>query len=114
MANGILGSAALPSADYTGVYLVPENTFAVVTVSMVNKNSSTSARVRLAVAKTDPLGATIPAADDYLEYETEILPNGVLERTGLVIDASRQIYAYSSNTDTAVMVYGIETPTATV
>jgi len=50
-------------------------------------------------------------ADDYLEYETEILPNGVLERTGIVIDASRQIYARSSATNTAVMVYGIETAT---
>jgi len=46
-----------------------------------------------------------------LEYETEILPNGVLERTGVVIDASRQIYARSSQAKTSVMVYGIETAT---
>jgi hypothetical protein len=111
MANGILGSVDLPAADYTGVYLVPEDTFSVVTVSICNKNS-TSITVRLAIAKTDPTGATLPAADDYLEYETEILPNGVLERTGIVIDASRQIYARSSATNTAVMVYGIETATA--
>ena len=111
MANGILGSADLTAATYTGVYLVPEDTFSVVTVSICNKNSS-SITVRLAVAKTDPLGNTIPVGDDYLEYETEILPNGVLERTGIVIDASRQIYARSTATNTAVMVYGIETATA--
>ena len=111
MANGILGSADLAATTYTGVYLVPEDTFSVVTVSICNKNSS-SITVRLAVAKTDPLGATLPAADDYLEYETEILPNGVLERTGIVIDASRQVYARSSAANTAVMVYGIETATA--
>jgi hypothetical protein len=111
MANGILGSADLAATTYTGIYLVPADTFSVVTVSICNKNA-TSITVRLAVAKTDPLGVTIPAADDYLEYETEILPNGVLERTGLVIDASRQVYARSSAANTAVMVYGIETATA--
>ena len=110
MANGILGSVSLPATDYTGVYLVPEDTFAVVTVSIVNKNT-TSVTVRLAIAKTDPTGATAPVGDDYLEYDTEILPNGVLERTGIVIDASRQVYAYSSSAQTGVMVYGIETAT---
>ena len=111
MANGILGSADLVAATYTATYLVPVDTFSVATVSICNKNS-TSITVRLAIAKTDPLGVLLPAADDYLEYDTEILPNGVLERTGIVVDASRQIYARSSNTNTAVMVYGIETATA--
>ena len=110
MANGILGSADLAATTYTGIYLVPADTFSVVTVSIVNKNSS-SVTVRLAIAKTDPTGATIPAADDYLEYETTILPNGVLERTGIVIDESRQVYVHSSATNVGVMVYGIETAT---
>jgi hypothetical protein len=110
MANGILGSADLPAGQYTAIYLVPEDTFSVVTVSICNKNSSTIT-VRLAIAKTDPTGATIPAADDYIEYETEILPNGVLERTGIVIDESRQVFARSSAANTVVMVYGIETAT---
>jgi hypothetical protein len=110
MANGILGSADLAAVTYTGIYNVPVNTFSVATVSICNKNA-TSITVRLAIAKTDATGNTLPVADDYLEYETEILPNGVLERTGIVIDASRQIYARSSAANTAVMVYGIETAT---
>lgn len=111
MANGILGSADLSATTYTGIYLVPEDTFSVVTVNIVNKNA-TSITIRLAVAKTDATGTLTPVADDYLEYDTEILPNGVLERTGIVIDESRQVYAYSSSANTGVMVYGIETATA--
>ena len=111
MANGILGSADLAATTYTKIYLVPVNTFSVVTINVVNKNS-TSITVRLAVAKTDPDGLLTPVADDYLEYDVEVLPNGVLERTGIVIDASRQVYAYSSAANTAVMVYGIETATS--
>ena len=111
MANGILGSADLTASTYTKIYLVPVTTFSVVTVSICNKNS-TPIRVRLAIAKTDPLGVTVPAADDYLEYNTEVQGNGVLERTGIVIDASRQVYAFSDNNLTSVMVYGIETATS--
>jgi len=110
MANGILGSADLAATTYTGVYLVPENTFAVATVNIVNKNTS-SITVRLAIAKTDPTGATTPVGDDYLEYDTEILPNGVLERTGIVMQAGRSIYCYSTQANTDVVVYGIETET---
>jgi hypothetical protein len=112
MANGILGSVELAAGTYTPVYLVPEDTFSVVTVSICNKNTTSSITVRLAVAKPDPTGVTAPDVDDYLEYESTILPGGVLERTGIVLDASRNVYARSSAGLTSVMVYGIETATA--
>jgi len=109
MANGILGSVDLAATTYTEFYEVPSNNFAVVTVAFTNKNS-TSITVRLAITK--PENSSIPQADDYLEYEAEILPGGVLERTGVVIEAGRRIYARSSSANTVAMVYGIETATS--
>ena len=107
MANGILASEALSAATYTSIYGPPTDTFSIVTVNICNKNSSTI-QVRLAVA-SDP---SVPTAGDYLEYQTEILPFGVLERSGIVIENGRTIYAYSTQTNTDVVVYGIETATA--
>jgi len=109
MANGILGSVDLTATTYTEFYEVPVDNFAVVTVSFTNKNAN-SITVRLAAAK--PENASTPEADDYLEYDAEILPGGVLERTGIVLEAGRTLYAYTSTTNTVVMAYGIETATA--
>lgn len=114
--TGILASTTFNALTYTPIYGPPADTFAVVTVSIVNKNTN-SIFVRLAAA-VDP---DIPTAGNYLEYEAEILPGGVLERTGIVIQNGRTFYAYStgptgasnataSNTD--IVVYGIETETA--
>jgi len=108
MANtGILANATLAATTYTSIYSPTLDTFGVVTLNICNKNSS-NIQVRVAIA-TDP---DLPAAGEYIEYETEILPNGVLERTGIVIEAGRTIYAYSSATNTDVVVFGIETETA--
>ena len=107
MANGVLASIALPATDYTSIYGPPANTFSVVTVSIVNKNT-TPILVRLAIA----VNPNIPAVGNYIEYNAEVLPGGVLERTGIVIQNGRTIYAYSSQANTDVVVYGIETATA--
>jgi len=108
MANGILGSQDLLAVTYTLVYTVPVSTFGVVSVSFCNKNA-TAVSVRLAIAKP---GEALPQGDDYLEYDTQVLANGVLERTGLVLEAGRQVFARSSDANTIAMVFGIETATA--
>jgi hypothetical protein len=109
MANGILASETLTATTYTSIYGPPADTFSVVTVNICNKNA-TSIQVRLAMATNGSPGT--PVAGEYIEYQTEILPNGVLERSGVVIQNGRTIYAYSTQANTDVVVYGIETLTA--
>ena len=106
MATGILGTANLAATTDTTVYTVPATTFTVVTVSICNRSAST-VTVRLAAAISDT-----PANGEYLEFGTQVLANGVLERSGIVLDTGKRIVAYSSATDVSVVVYGIETPTA--
>jgi hypothetical protein len=53
-----------------------------------------------------------PDNSEYVEYETEILSHGVLERTGLVLSATQLLVAHSSATNVSAVVSGIETSTA--
>lgn len=106
MPTGILGTANLSATTDTTVYTVPATTFSVVTVSICNRTAST-VTVRLAAAVS-----ASPTTAEYLEFGTQVLANGVLERSGIVLDTGKRIVAFSSATDVSVVVYGIETPTA--
>jgi hypothetical protein len=106
MATGRLGASDITSVlagTNVVAYTVPASTYAVVTVSFCNR-SNTAAAIRLAVASADT-----PTNAEYVEFDTEIMAKGVLERTGLVLDAGKRIVAYSSSDATSVIVMGIET-----
>lgn len=106
MASGRIGKANLTAATNTTVYTTPASTFTVATVSFCNRGNQAIA-VRLAVADS-----ATPDDAEYVEYETEILSHGVLERTGLVLAAAQKLVAYSSAANVSVVVTGIETSTA--
>jgi len=102
MASGVLGQVSLASTTNTLVYTVPTSTLSYVNVNVSNRNASDIA-VRVALAAT-----ATPTNGEYIEYESFIAPNGVLERTGLVLEAGRKVIAYSNSTNVSVNVYGVE------
>jgi len=109
MATGRLGTANITTTANTTIYTVPSSTFAVVSVNICNRNSSTAATIRIAVASS-----ASPNPDEYIEYDTSLVASGVVERTGLVLAATQVLVVQvSSATPTvSVVAMGIETSTA--
>jgi len=106
MASGILGTPAdLSAGAYTTLYTVPASTFAVASVSIVNRSNTTLA-IRLAV--TTQVSGT-PLNAEFIEFESSISPKGILERTGLVLNAGIKLVVYSSAVNCNAVVFGIET-----
>lgn len=105
MANGILGRSEIPATTDTTVYTVPADNFAVVSINICNR-SAAPRTVRVALSD----GST-PTLADYIEYDVELLANGVIERTGVVLDAAKQVVVYADSLGISVQVYGLETAT---
>jgi hypothetical protein len=105
MPTGRLGIQDLAATTNTTLYTCPTNTFAVASVTICNRNA-TSVTVRLGL--TTSAGVT---DNSYLEFDTTIPGRGVLERTGIVVDAGKLIVVYSSATGVNAVAYGIETST---
>ena len=107
MASGRLGNVAILAVQSPPqtVYTTPTGFYTVCNVTIVNRNT-TAVRIRLAMAS-----AGTPVVSEWIEYDTIIIPNGVFERTGLVLQAGLNIVVYSDTANLGCTVYGIETST---
>ena len=101
MASGTLGQASLAAATSTTVYTVGA-TPSVFNVEITNTTGYPAA-INLSVS-----AAATPVAGEYLEYQTIVPPNSVLERGGIVGTSGKRIVAYSTIAGINVNVYGYE------
>jgi hypothetical protein len=105
--TGRLNGVDLTTTNATSVYTCLTATFAVVSVSICNR-SATAVTVRLALTTT----GSSPATTDYLEYDSSLSANGVLERTGIVMTAGNQLVVTAGTGNVlSVVVVGIVTAT---
>lgn len=103
MASGILGQSAPSAATNTTVYTVPSAKTGTFSINIVNRGTAT-ATVRIAISATGS-----PSNAEYIEYGAQILANGgILERTGIVAQATKNVVVFSDLADTSVTVYGYE------
>ena len=105
MATGRLGAQDLAAATNTPLYTCPADTFAVVSVSLCNR-ANQATNIRMAIATT-----ATPGNAEWIEYDTELLGKGVLERTGIVMDAGKVLVVYSNQANVSAVAFGLETST---
>jgi hypothetical protein len=109
--SGIKATVQLTSGSmtsYTNAYTVPSNYYGVYNVSFTN-TSATSVTIRLYIGTSTALSQN---ANECFEYQTTVVGYGVFERTGIVVDATKNFIVSSNGTAVSVNIYGIETSTS--
>lgn len=101
--SGVFGKQNLSATTWTDVVLAPTSGTRVVTLNVCNRNS-VSVTVRVAVTLSSN---STPGDGDMIEYDVTLPARGVLERTGLVVDAQHKIAVYSSSSGVSAVGYGI-------
>ena len=101
MASGVQGKVDVSSANTWTQIVAATAGVKVVTLNIVNRQSSATT---VRVALRDAAGNVTDA--DCIEYDVALVANGVLERTGIVLDANNGLHVYASAAVSAV-VYGL-------
>ena len=99
MSTGKIGSADLAAATDTLLGTADENM--VVNVCLTNRGTA-AAKVRVAIGT----GAS-PSNADYLEFDTTVSGNGMLERTGIAVSTGEKIWVRSDVATVSARAHGL-------
>lgn len=102
MPSGILGKADLVAAIDTEVYSVPSGKTSACTINICNR-SDVAVKIRISVSDT-----VTPSGSEYIEYDVLVPSKGVLERAGIVLNASKKIIVRSDVSSVTAVVWGYE------
>jgi len=85
----------------TLIYTVPEDSFLMGTLNLVNRNNS-SLEFRVASSQD----AVTPSAQDFVEYDADLLAYGTVERQGLVMQGGESLLVRSSQGGLSAVLWG--------
>lgn len=99
--TGLLASVDLLNGPTQAIYVNNRNAATVATINICNRNKQRSAKVRVAISTSQT-----PADTDWIEFDTEIGPGGVLERSGCWVDPLQFIVVRSNIANVSAVVWG--------
>lgn len=102
MATGRLGAADVVAVTNTTVYTVPSARVGTFTLSLCNRTTGVIL-VRVALSAT-----ATPALTEWIEFDASLPANGILERSGLVLDATKNLVVYTSAAGVSAVAFGFE------
>ena len=103
MASGILGQTDITSTNTdTSIYNVTASKTSSLTLSLVNRGTA-AATIRVGLCASGSIGNA-----EFIEYETTLPPKGVLERTGIVMQATKQLVVRTDTANISASAYGFE------
>jgi hypothetical protein len=103
MASGRFGAYDLSSNTAQSVAQGETDRFTACSISLCNRNN---VPVKVGIAITDAVNAI--TLDEYIDKDVELLPNTVLERTGVAIKAGQFITCIADNTRVSAVAWGVE------
>ena len=101
--SGILGTHDLTGGVTQSIYQCDTDQFTTANISICNRHN---VAITINVAITDTVN-TFDDSSMYIEYETEIKPKGVLERTAVVVPTTKFITVLSSHDAVSAVAWGV-------
>jgi len=100
--SGILGTHDLTGGVAQSIYACDTDQFTTANISLCNRHNET---VKVTLAITDAENVFDDAR--YIEYETTLLPKGVLERTAVIVPEGKFLTVLSTHNRVSAVAWGI-------